>query len=773
MFLAERSIHIGCDGGLKTRNKEILLLLTIFCFSFLFRASIIFHNPYPPSSDIGLHGSIIKLILDEGTLPTWNPYHMGGETLSTPPGFHYFVTILILFTGMPIILAQLITAAFFSSIIVFPAYLVSKKIWKNPNTGLIAAFFASISALSTEMISWGGYTNIVSLFLIISIFYLFLKENNKPNYTHIVTGTLFFSTLIITHTFSLSIFLPILTFYLVLLIAGKIRKLKEIKILNMLRFFAILSALGIVIVLPWVLRVFNFYFGASSEGALTGGLDNRNLILANRSVEPEILTLIFVLIPAFFMLKGFRKRFSDSSSLFLLAWFLVPIILTQAYIFGIYTDYSRFMYFIDFPGIIIISAGLLYLLKYTTVALNRFSKIRWTKIKKVFPLLTFTLTMFIFIIASLWSIFPHEGMKRANYYSTIQEEEGFTLEWINNNTSKDSILAADHLYGWWLGGIGGRVTLSAANLEFLIYSHELEVAKDTQLLLDTNYYIDNGLIQVREDAGFLVNKTLDIGIDAWNGESFPIFSVKEEGIYFEYYQGENNETRTFSKMEIVGIPSMIRDENSITFLGQYEDDLFTVNRTLIIKSGIRFAELSYDIGIKDLNTNLYHLFFPIYLGQGSMTIPNYEFDSNITQPEDVTYSWFGFYYWDQVCGEVIFEEDIPGFIEYIEDEPRRVEVLFRYKNPRIINIKMQIGVFDAENLTWPELKKEYLRYLNAVHETTKEEPISVWDYSEMVKKYDVSYVVYRDKKGHLRFAADPKFRLILNSGNIAVFQVVK
>jgi hypothetical protein len=216
-----------------------LLLLAIFSFAVLFRVVVIFHNEYPPSSDIGLHGSIINLILDQGKLPIFNPYHMGGETLATPPGFHFFVSTLILLTGMPLILAELATAAFFSSVIVFPAYLISKKIWRSHSAAIIAAFFAAVSALSLEMISWGGYTNIISLFLIIIILYLFLMDVNQPSLRHLLVGTLLFGSLILTHTFSLFVFFPILGVYFILLLARKLLKQKNIELLKKMRFFAV------------------------------------------------------------------------------------------------------------------------------------------------------------------------------------------------------------------------------------------------------------------------------------------------------------------------------------------------------------------------------------------------------------------------------------------------------------------------------------------------------------------------------------------------------
>ncbi len=104
-------------------------------------------------------------------------------------------------------------------------------------------------------------------------------------------------------------------------------------------------------------------------------------------------------------------------------------------------------------------------------------------------------------------------MDRANFYTTIQKPEATALDWIKNNTPENSVLVADHLYGWWLSGIGERTTLSAAGLEFLIYAHELEVAKAAQLLLDTNYYMDNGLIQVRDNGGYVSEKDTEFSIE--------------------------------------------------------------------------------------------------------------------------------------------------------------------------------------------------------------------------------------------------------------------
>jgi len=743
-----------------TRHKRTVLLLTIFCFAFLFRAAVLFHNEYPPSSDIGFHGSIISLILDQGELPSWNPYHMGGEPLATPPGFHFFISTLILLTGIPLLFAQLITAAFFSAFIVFPAYLISGRIWRNPNAGLIAAFFAAISALSLEMISWGGYTNIVSLALTAVIFYLFLRDIDKPKHLHLLMGTLLFGSLVLTHTFTLFIFLPIAALYFVLLLIGKWQRLREMKILTPIRFFAISAALGILAVLPWILRVASFYMGASADGALWGGMeDNRNLMLANRSVEPIILTLFIALIPAVLMFKASRKRYFDTGSLLLVAWFIVPIVLTQAYIFGIFTDYSRFMYFIDFPGIIIISGGLFYLCRYTSVAINVYPRIKWSRIKKILPVIVSTVILFGFIIASLWSIFPHEAIKRVNFYSTIQRPEATALEWIKDRTPEDSVFVADHLYGWWLSGIGERTTLSAASLEFLIYSHEVEVAKSAQLLLDTNYYIDNGLIQIREDGPHLSRHNPKFSIETWSGEPYALFYFQNNEITLEYEQGNI----TLSEMEISETPTLLKDQNSAVLTMTFENDLFTVKKTLTVYQGVRFAELSYEIETKNAQTNAFDAKFTLHTtADRNITI---EYTSTPRRIE----AYNSFY---EAAGQVIFTETDP-LIALKQNTTNCAEITYTSQNSSI-NARMLVGVVDVDDLSYPyEVEMVYSELARSPLETVTSDPLITWDYIEMMKEYGVSYVVCRDQNVYPKFSEDPKFRLVFKGGNVAVFQVTQ
>jgi hypothetical protein len=415
------------------------------------------------------------------------------------------------------------------------------------------------------------------------------------------------------------------------------------------------------------------------------------------------------------------------------------------------------MYFIDFPGIIIISGGLFYLFFYTSIAINRYSRIKWNRIKKMLPVIVFTVFLFGFIIASLWSIFPHEGMKRANFYTTIQRPEATALEWIKNRTPENSVFVADHLYGWWLSGIGERTTLSAASLEFLLYSHEVEVAKSAQLLLDTDYYIDNGLIQVREDGPYLSRHNPEFSIETWSGEPYALLYFQSNETILEYNQGNT----TLSDMAITEPPTLLKDENSAVLTMTFENDFFTVKKTLTVQRGVRFAELSYEIETKNVQINAFDAKFTLHTTA----------DRNITIDDESTPMMIGAYNsFYEAAGQVIFTETDP-LIELKQNTTNCAEITYNSQNSRI-HAKMLVGVVDVEDLSYPyEVKRVYSELASSPLETVTSEPLIAWDYIEMMEEYDVSYVVCRDQNVYLKFSEDPKFRMVFNGGNVAVFQV--
>jgi hypothetical protein len=701
------------------------------------------------------------LILDEEKLPLWNPYHMGGEPLATPPGYHLFASLMVLFTGMPLLVGQLLIAAFFSSFAVFPTYLISKRVWRNSSTGFLAAFFVTVSSLSLEMLGWGGYPNVISLALILMIFYLFLKDIDHSHNFNLFTAALLFGSLILTHLFSLFVLFPVLILYVSLLLLGKALKLARTKSLKAIRFCFISVVLGILFVSPWLLRVSDFYLGMSSEGAFLGGLEeNRTLILLNRYVDIKILVLIGAVLPTLFMLKASRGRYVDSESLLLITWYAVPLVMTQAYIFGIFVDYSRFMYFIDFPGILILSAALFYLFRYASIAIKNFSVTKWNRVGKVASKIALPTILLVVYVVSPSFITPMEALTKFDFYTTVKKPEATAMEWIQQRTANSAVLVADHLYGWWLSGVAQRSTLSAVSPEFLLYPYEVEVAKSAHILLDTDYYIDNGLIQVREDGAYIARHNPIFEIKTKKGYPRPLFHFNDDEttIYFQrkYLRG----TMDLSDLNVINTTWISRNENSVVLRVTRQNDFLEVKKTLQVDRGVRFAELSYEIKTEDEETSIEWVRLISHMLEGEVTL--YQ-------------SMMGFYdVYERVCGQIIFKEHYPEVKKiYTTERISNVEFLYMTEDDSFIRIKFLVGVFDAENMKYDEVLETYDEFFRNPQQIITNLPIITWDYLEMIKSYNISFIICRDQEIYPKFSNDPNFQVVYNSVEVAIFKVVE
>ncbi len=157
-------------------SRHYLLLFLIFAFSFSYRMLLMHWETYPPGADIGLHESVIYSIIGSGnTNFAYNNYQMGGGLSLTFPGFHIFVSYVMMMTGMPDYLALSTVVSFFSSFIVLCAYLIA-RVFQGEAAALTVAFLAAISRFDIEMLLWGGFPNVVTLMLMPLAFYLFMQR---------------------------------------------------------------------------------------------------------------------------------------------------------------------------------------------------------------------------------------------------------------------------------------------------------------------------------------------------------------------------------------------------------------------------------------------------------------------------------------------------------------------------------------------------------------------------------------------------------------------
>jgi hypothetical protein len=590
----------------KTPNKYLALFL-ILIFAFAYRMALMTLQTFPPGADIGLHESVIHSITMSGnTNFLWNYYQMGGGVSLTFPGYHIFVSYIMMMTGIPDYLVHALVVSLFSSFIVLCAFLITRTVWKE-SAALVVAFLVAISRFDIEMLLWGGYPNVITLLLIPLTFYMFLQKPKFSWAPFLVTTTLLSGSIFLTHSLSSAMFVGI-TFATVFFVTVFAKKIGVAR--THLLFWLVPIFLGMVLVSPFLLEIVPGYFSASGE-IVTGGMSEiQQALLSTRVLPLELIVPLLVLFPLFFLFsKKHSGKFFTVPAFLLAMWILVPTVLTQGFLVGLYIDYNRFLYFVVFPVILLIGiaidhgSGFFSRIIDTYRSLtkkasapknggNRLSRFmaRVTR-KTVYAAFIVGFLVFSFLAVPVF-LTPWRGAEISNFYQAMTEQRYAAVEWIRQQTPAGSVLVSDAYYGWWLSGFAQRPTLSAVDPQYLTLTREFEPAQMAKSLMDTDYMVDNGLIQVREDGGYI-------------GRHNPMFLAKLNWTYFPYafLNFNNSETiiqysvdgnQQFAYLEQLSVKEM-RSENDTehaTVMVTKGNDFFNYTQLLSVTKGSRFVNMT-------------------------------------------------------------------------------------------------------------------------------------------------------------------------------------
>jgi hypothetical protein len=761
----------------KASNKHLLLFL-VLVFAFTYRMLLMHWQTFPPGADIGLHDSIIHSITVSGnTNFLWNYYQMGGGTSLTFPGYHIFVSYIMLMTGMPDYLAHSLVVSFFSSLIVLCAFLITRTVW-GESASLIAAFLVAISRFDIEMLLWGGYPNVITLMLIPLTFYLYLQKSKFSLGPFLAITAILSGAIFLTHSLSSVMFvgITVATVVFISIFSKRVGVPKTHLFVWLVPIF-----LGVIIVSPFLIEIVPAYFSVSGE-IFTGGVSAIRLALLSTKILPlEIVLPLLVSFLFFFLFsKKYKGNFFTVPAFLFALWLLIPTILTQGFLFGLYFDYHRFLYFVLLPVIMLIALGIDHASRFFSRIIDTYLSITKENsptrnggnkiVSRLMPHLTRKNLYSAFVLGSLlFSFFvvpifltPWQGATVSSFYQFMSEPGYEAMQWARQNTPVGSIFVSDAYYGWWLSGFAQRPTLSAVDPQYLTLSREFEPAKIAKSLLDTDYIVDNGLIQIREDGGYI-------------GRHNPMFLAKLNWTYFPYpfFNFNNDETTIF-----------LRKGNDTKFF-----DLTQLSVTeMQIKANSNQAVISINKGNNFFN---YTQNITVYKGVRFVNV-SITIESAI---EDV--SLYGVRFILQTKGELIDRGNTVGFLE--EGTKVLGQLIFAEKQPKVYSggpeflydltgspqetIQIWVSVFsvtdDKAVYQDPETKESYMNkiladnlnsYLNRVENTT-DLSLDVFDYQKAIKDKEISYIACRDSDVIPKFANDPVFSLVFINDEVAIFMV--
>ena len=769
---------------LKTPKKYLLLFL-VLAFAFMYRLLLLHWATYPPGADIGLHESVVNSMTSSGnTNFLWNNYHMGGGLSLTFPGYHIFVSHIVLITGISDYLAHSLVAAFFSSFIVLCAFLIGRRVW-GESTGFIVAFLVAVSRFDVEMLLWGGFPNAVTLLLIPAVFYLYLEKERFSTVPFLAATAILSGAIFLTHSLSAIMFVGI-TFSTVIIAAILSRRIGISK--KHLLTWLLPIFLGAIIVSPFLVKAAPVYLGANLE-TFTGGMsDIRQALLSTRVLPLDWVIPLFASVIFFFLFsKKYRDRFLTLPALLLTIWILVPMLFTQAFLVGIYTDYNRFLYFIILPLILLIalgidhSAGFFARITDTYLSLTRrnsqtknagktsYRIVTNLSRKRVYAGFVLGFLLFSFLMVPIF-LTPFEGERIQSFYQTMNDPGYEAIQWARHNTPAGSIFISDAYYGWWLSGFAQRPTLSAVDPQYLALAREFEPAKVAKSLLDTDYAMDNGLIQVREDGGYI-------------GRHNPVILAKLNWTYFPYSFLNFNNSKTEIRYQVDdGLKSLWLNQLPLvemrveaysehaTVVVEKGNDLFNYTQLTTVYKGSRFVDMSITLENAVDGVNLDWLDFTVN-SKGRIILS----ESNTIALLDEGVKAFG---------QLIFNKEQPNVILINSENPCIFTLDYNLQGKAKVEIQMAISAYsvsdDPEIYQTQEEIEQYFSPIIASNlnshkglNATDSSSIDIFDYQKAINNWNISYIACRDSEILQKFVEDPVFSLVFINEEVAIFVLEK
>lgn len=744
---------------IKQPPSEKFAVLFIFIFSIFYRILLAQLDAYPPGPDLGLHNSIINSIILKNGNFSWNYYHMGGGTSLTHPGFHIFTSFILLTTGMPDYAAQFIVAVLLSSLLVLCAFLLTKTLWGLPTAPLIAAFIAALSRHDLEMLLWGGYPNVVTLAIMSLIFYMLLRKDT-PASTLLAVSSLLIGSLFFTHALSSLVFLCIALPFIVLELAFFRKSHENAKKVYL---FALSILLGLLVASPFLVEVFPLYLENVDKGMFIGGIsENKVATILTRKVPLELV--LVSLIPAlslFLLSKKYKGVFFDRASVLFGLWLLVPAFSTQSYAVGLYTDYYRLLHFLIMPLIIFLAIftdhGLNFLVKVARKAFQQ-GKV------KINLQTIYCLSITAILILSSFSLVPffagpQEGFAIANYYDVVSSPEFESIQWIRQATSVDSIFVSQHGYGWWISGFGQRVTLSATGPQFLIIPHEFEAAYVARTLLDTDFVLNNGLIEIREDGGYIGRHNPMLLINSTRfPDPHPILYFNESETTIFYRDGDTAKIVDVTTIPVKDIKVETKPASAYISIIRENDQLVLTRKTEISK-GVKFSVISITVESIEAETRLDYIRIILHA------------NGKILQSEQ---SVGVLDYNTKVCGQIIFEGKSPITKLLTPENPIGLELFYALENAKKAEINIIVGGFEVEKTDEKSVQNLLVTMTKLwfIKEENAERPVNVFDYREMIRQKEISFVAFKRKEYPVaKFLNDPIFNLVFINDNVAIFKI--
>lgn len=242
-----------------TIDKSSLALLVIILFSLGVRLAMTRDLAAPAWVDPVHHGTITRLILEQGAFPeSYSPY-VDTQVASYHPGFHSLVATFVWLSGWELHSGMLLLGQVLNALSVLAVYLFTTTFTENRAAGLVAALITGVfTPMPSYYASWGRYTQLAGL-LILPACMAFTKRlieikgsKRKEVLSLVIVSSIACAGLFLVH-YRVTIFLACLL--LAYLLARGLKSLSTKSfwwvIPRAIGLLSLVGAIAILVTLPW------------------------------------------------------------------------------------------------------------------------------------------------------------------------------------------------------------------------------------------------------------------------------------------------------------------------------------------------------------------------------------------------------------------------------------------------------------------------------------------------------------------------------------------
>jgi len=761
---------------LTSEKKKILEVTFAAVFSAVILVlfySIISMNGLVLGNDPAVHLEKAQIFLQTGKIPLEN---LGW----TPPLFQILLAMLIAFTGASS-LAQLIflektLAVLIDWLLFFSVYLIGSKFF-GKKIGWIAAVLLLFCSPMYELNLWGGYTTVLGLaFLFLLLLYLPLAVKD---FGHIVIAFFVAFSLVLSHqlTAFLTVLIlpPIILFMLIKSRGTHLKALIAVILGGGIAFFLYYSQA----MLPYVGVLIEHVFFMQKTMAYQIPGTTLSAFMVNFGFV-FIISLVGIFI-AFFNL---RTKKEPLFFLILFVSFLVPFVLAESYLFGLYLPFQWFVYYLMPPMAVLAAVSI-------GVAADQFSAfyLKHRRSWKKFRLRAVTVTvvalvclLFVFRFGTVYG----KIMEGSVYYSTSDVKAYDAGVWLSNNFPGNATVVVTEIPGYWFSLFSGKNVIAETNPII-----ERNVVSESVLQL--SYEIENPqtLIRAYESKGAISDENYVSINGVWNRVSFSSadgdkISYSVNGVYKENIPLSNLSREIVFEHDQSSPKKLIihyfNDDVNITQTIIAQNNTYPINVDWTItpaKSEISNVAL-YVTNFFDLHFSFTEAYIPGVLNwQNPWSKPSSSQGDNWTvvnfSRSTLTDNYLGFY---DAAAEVVSAlnfEELPDWGNVGALGSMQIDaVRFQYNFDKI-NIN-QTASFTYQLLTFWKNSFPELQNLSDLKGLFNFKPAVAFDlisrdYHDYIKEYNIGFVVYDKNQLDTKIINCKLLEMVYSNDRYVIFKI--